>query len=173
MAAAKLAVLVQPPGRGHRIARALESHGYRVALHRNVDSAQRCLRRARTVALLFVDQGGRWFAGNDLLSALDDFPSMRGARVFVTLENPNSVFAEALRVRGASVLVHPISYDHIAAIAFDGSSRTRMTRLLRTRADFLRLRDEAERLCIRALRALEASRQLRRAAGETRRSAGR
>jgi hypothetical protein len=155
------------------MARALESHGYQVALHRNVDSAERCLRHVRSVALLFVDQGGRWFAGNDLLSAVDELPSLRGARVFVTLENPNSVFAEALRVRGASVLVHPISSEQVDAIVFDDTSPTRRARVLRTRAEFLRLREQAERLCVRALRTLEEARQLRRAARETRRSSAR
>jgi hypothetical protein len=173
MAATKLAVLLQPPGRGNRIAGALETHGYRVALLRNVDSTDRYLRQVRSVALLFVDQGGRWFAGNDLLSEVDELPSVRNARVFVTLENPNSVFAEALRVRGASVLVHPVSAEQVAAIAFNDESRTPRTRLMRTRADFIRLRDEAERLCMRTLRTVEAARELRRAAGQARRSLAR
>jgi hypothetical protein len=170
---AKLAVLVQPPGRGQRIARALEAHGYRVALHRDLDAACRYLHRVRAVRLLFVDQGERSFAGNDLLSCIEDFPSLRQTRVYVTLKNPNSVFAAALRVRGASLLFHPVSTDEIAAIAEGEQAEEVTARRAATRRAFLRLRDEAATLRLRTLEVLQASRRLRHVVSHVRRFAGR
>ena len=172
MDAAKVAVLLQPPGRGHRIARALEAHGYRVSLYRDVNSAERYLRRVRAVGLLFVDQGQRWFAGNDLLSCIEDFPSMRAARVVVTVKNPNSIFAAALRVRGTTVLVHPVRTEQIAAIA-DEAEHAAAASLIEVTNAFLRLREEAVMLRARTAQVVEESRRLRHNLGQVRRSVGR
>jgi hypothetical protein len=168
-----LAVLVQPPGRGERIARALESHGYRVALHRDLPSARRCLRRVRAVAVLFVDHGEHWFAGNDLLSCAEEFPSLRGTRIFVTLANPNSVFAAALRARRASVLVHPVSAAEVAAIARGEEADEGRPRWTAARYESVRLRDRAESLRSRTIRLVQEARKLRHDDARSRRSPGR
>jgi hypothetical protein len=170
--APRLAVLLQPPGRGERIAQMLEGHGYRVALYRDVESAARCLRRVRSVALLFVDHGEHWFAGNDLLSCADDLPSLRAARVFVTLRNRESVFAQALRVRGAALLYHPVTVHEVEAIVHGDWPDENRARCVRAVERFGRLRARAEHLCELASRTVAESRRLRYAV-QARRSLGR
>jgi hypothetical protein len=168
----KLAVLLQPPGRGDRIAWTLAALGYRVELYRDVESATGCLQRVRAVALLFVDQGERWFAGNDLLSRAAEFRSLRRATVYVTLVNDSSVFAQALRVRGAAILHHPVPISTIVAIARGDRPGDRKSRWRDAMDEFGRLRDRAERLRVQALATVAESRRLRHGVLE-RRSVGR
>ena len=162
---AKLAVLVQPPGRGDRIAAALGAHGYRVAVHRDLGSARRHLRKVQAVEVLFVDQGEPWFAGNDLLSALEEFPSLRHTQVVVTVTNPASVFVAALRASGAAVLFHPVAWAHVQAIA-RGEAVTETPDVAgpgwtrRPVLDSARLREQAHLACARTRKLMAESRRL-------------